>query len=117
MLAEFKRLVHRLESASIRFNLASKLENLCSTDTKMSIEELPGGEIAPGESSGRLHMEDAVGIGVLLVFPMTLHSKMSSIYLSKSKSLFIVDWVSPFWILPTVRESQIIMQDSPDWPT
>lgn len=117
MLAEFKRLVHRLESASIRFNLASNLESLCSTDTKMSIEELPGGEIAPGESSGRLHMEDAVGIGILLVFPMTLHSKMSSIYLPKSKSLFIVDWVSPFWILPTVRESQIITQDSPDWPT
>jgi len=57
---------------------ASKLDNQLSMDRRISAWSFPGGEMAPGESSLRHHLEDetldAAGVETALDLPMMILS-------------------------------------------
>ncbi len=69
---------------STRDNLASKLDNRLSIESRMSVKLLPVGDVVSGESAGRLLLEDGVsllaGEHALWFFFMTITSKHQSMY-------------------------------------
>ncbi len=69
---------------STRDNLASKLDNRLSIESRMSVKLLPVGDVVSGESAGRLLLEDGVsllaGEHAFWFFFMTITSKHQSMY-------------------------------------